>query len=48
VDFLLTKNQAYIIELNTVPQFYGFMEATGINVPEEIVKYLEELKNKKG
>lgn len=29
-----------ILEVNKGPQFKGFMEATGINVPEEIVKYL--------
>lgn len=34
-----------IWEVNKGPQFKGFMEATGINVPEEIVKYLVSLKN---
>ncbi len=31
-------------EVNKGPQFKGFMEATGIDVPEEIVKYLVSLK----
>ncbi|MFA7301777.1 MAG: hypothetical protein WC069_05680 [Candidatus Shapirobacteria bacterium] len=33
-----------IWEVNKGPQFKGFMQATGINVPEEIVKYLVSLK----
>jgi RimK family alpha-L-glutamate ligase len=32
--------QPVIWEVNKGPQFKGFMQATGINVPEEIVKYL--------
>ena len=34
-----------ILEVNKGPQFKGFMQATGINVPEEIVKYLVSLKH---
>jgi RimK family alpha-L-glutamate ligase len=33
-----------IWEVNKGPQFKGFMQATGINVPGEIVKYLVSLK----
>ncbi len=32
-----------ILEVNKGPQFKGFMKATGINVPEEIVKFLVNL-----
>jgi len=34
-----------VLEVNKGPQFKGFMQATGINVPEEIVKFLVSLKN---
>lgn len=34
-----------IWEVNKGPQFKGFMKATGIDVPAEIVKYLVSLKN---
>ncbi len=37
-------NKPVIWEVNKGPQFKGFMQATGINVPEEIVKYLVSLK----
>ena len=33
-----------IWEVNKGPQFKGFMAATGIDVPMEIVKYLASLK----
>lgn len=33
-----------ILEVNKGPQFSGFMKATGIDVPAEIVKFLVELK----
>jgi len=39
------KNKPVIWEVNKGPQFKGFMQATGINVPEEIVKFLVSLKN---
>lgn len=32
-------------EVNRGPQFKGFMQATGINVPRELVKFLAELEN---
>ena len=35
-----------ILEVNKGPQFSGFMKATGIDVPREIVKYLVSLRNK--
>jgi ribosomal protein S6--L-glutamate ligase len=34
-----------IWEVNKGPQFKGFMQATGIDVPAEIVKFLVSLKN---
>ena len=34
-----------IWEVNKGPQFKGFMQATGIDVPAEIVKFLVGLKN---
>jgi RimK family alpha-L-glutamate ligase len=38
-------NQPVIWEVNKGPQFKGFMQATGIDVPKEIVKFLVSLKN---
>ena len=42
VDFLLTRDRVYLLEINSIPQFYGFMQATKINVPEKIIEYLEK------
>jgi len=44
VDFLLSRDEAYIIEVNSIPQFYGFMRATKIDVPQKIIEYLEKIK----
>lgn len=42
---VMKKGDGYVIlEVNKGPQFSGFMKATGINVPEEIVKYLDGLR----
>ena len=38
------KSRPVIWEVNKGPQFKGFMEATGIDVPKEIVKFLVSLK----
>ena len=38
------KNKPVVWEVNKGPQFKGFMEATGIDVPAEIVKYLVSLR----
>jgi len=38
------KNKPVVWEVNKGPQFKGFMKATGIDVPKEIVKYLVSLK----
>lgn len=46
VDVVFRNNdfkKPVIWEVNKGPQFKGFMKATGINVPEEIVKYLAGL-----
>ena len=40
-DYDLSK--PVIWEVNKGPQFKGFMKATGIDVPKEIVKYLKSL-----
>ena len=37
------KNKAVIWEVNKGPQFKGFMKATGIDVPAEIIKFLDEI-----
>ena len=37
-------NKPVIWEVNKGPQFKGFMKATGIDVPKEIVKYLVSIK----
>ena len=39
------RSKPVIWEVNKGPQFKGFMKATGIDVPSEIVKYLVSLKN---
>jgi RimK family alpha-L-glutamate ligase len=42
VDIMIDKkNRPYILESNRAPQFDGFEHATGINVAQEIVKYIE-------
>jgi RimK family alpha-L-glutamate ligase len=44
MDRLSNKPEDYVIlEVNKGPQFKGFMEATGIDVPKEIVKFLVSL-----
>lgn len=37
------ENKPVIWEVNKGPQFKGFMKATGIDVPAEIVKFLDEI-----
>jgi RimK family alpha-L-glutamate ligase len=39
------KTKPMFWEVNRGPQFWGFMKATGIDVPAEIVKFLVSLKN---
>jgi len=43
VDVMPKGNDYVILEVNKGPQFKGFMRATGIDVPAEIVKYLISL-----
>ena len=38
-----TPGDYVVLEVNKGPQFKGFMEATGIDVPQEIVKFLISL-----
>lgn len=40
-----SESEYYILEVNKGPQFWGFMEATGIDVPREIVKFLIKIRN---
>ena len=41
---LSSKREDYVVlEVNKGPQFWGFMKATGIDVPAEIVKFLVSL-----
>ncbi len=42
IDILEDKNsgQLYLNEVNGVPEFKGFMEATGISVADELAKYI--------
>jgi len=42
VDIIFDGNEPYVLEVNRAPQFKGFMKATGIDVSEEIIKYIEE------
>jgi RimK family alpha-L-glutamate ligase len=48
VDIVLREgdNQPFIFEVNRSPQFNGFMQATGINVPAKIAKFLADQKEK--
>lgn len=41
-----SNGEYMVLEVNKGPQFKGFMQATGIDVPREIVKYLVSLKIK--
>lgn len=45
VDIIIdiNTNQFYVMEVNRAPQLDGFMNATGINVPAQIVKYLTSI-----
>lgn len=49
VDIMLHKNtkKPYILEINEGPQFLGIEKYTGINVASEIIKYFQEIKEKK-
>lgn len=47
VDMIIKDNQYWILEINWAPQFMGFTTATGINIPEKLVMYLEESTNGK-
>lgn len=42
VDIIYSKSKPYILEVNRTPQFMGFIETTGINVPDKIIDYLEK------
>jgi len=45
VDLMSMGADEYVVlEVNKGPQFCGFMKATGIDVPQEIVKFLVNLK----
>lgn len=41
VDVIYRKKKPRILEVNASPGFKGFSEATGINVSEEMIKYIE-------
>jgi len=43
VDIIEHDSKYYVIEVNGVPEFKGFMKATGINVPLKIAKYIKEV-----
>jgi RimK family alpha-L-glutamate ligase len=49
VDIIINKNtgKPYILEVNPSPQFEGLEKFTGVNAALEIVKYFEELYNRK-
>ncbi|MGC8832341.1 MAG: lysine biosynthesis protein LysX [Thermoproteota archaeon] len=41
IDVLESPKEGYVVnEVNPTPEFRGSMEATGINIPEKIIKYL--------
>ncbi len=41
VDIAFTEKGLFVLEVNRSPGFMGFEKATGVNVANEIVKYLE-------
>lgn len=43
VDIIFENGNYFILEVNKGPQFWGFMEATKIDVPREIIKFLKSL-----
>ncbi|MCS7138519.1 MAG: lysine biosynthesis protein LysX [Crenarchaeota archaeon] len=44
VDVLESPREGYLVnEVNPTPEFRGSMEATGINIPEKVIKYLVSL-----
>jgi [lysine-biosynthesis-protein LysW]--L-2-aminoadipate ligase len=41
IDIMESPKEGYVVnEVNPTPEFRGSMEATGINIPEKILKYL--------
>jgi len=42
VDIMYSRGKPYILEVNRAPQFIGFIETTGIDVPGKIIDYLEK------
>ncbi len=40
---LLVNDNAFVNEVNGVPEFKGFMKATGINVAEEVTSHIREM-----
>jgi RimK family alpha-L-glutamate ligase len=40
------SHEYFFLEVNTVPQWKGFQEATGINVADEIIRYCKRLINR--
>ncbi len=44
VDVLESPKEGYLVnEVNPTPEFRGSMEATGVNIPEKVIKYLTSL-----
>jgi glutathione synthase/RimK-type ligase-like ATP-grasp enzyme len=48
VDVIVDKisGKPYILEVNRSPEFEGFIEATGINVADHIISFLEQTATK--
>lgn len=44
VDIMISNDKPYILEVNRSPQFQGFLKATKIDIPSEIIKYCEKVK----
>lgn len=47
VDILTHRGRRYVLEVNHYPGFTGFYKATGINMAEHIIKYIEQKAKKK-
>ena len=44
VDVLESPKEGYLVnEVNPTPEFRGSMEATGVNIPEKVIRYLTSL-----
>ena len=46
VDLLEHPDGLLVNELNYTPEFHGFMDATGIDVADQVIDYVDEIATK--